>query len=99
MKTPKAFSVDFHRLESLVKMALGCGYGTIILERSEHMALQRIVEQHETNILDDPVMQAEYDVITDAEDREDYLEVVQVFQQTDDVGYTTLEAVKSELGA
>lgn len=80
-------------------MALGCGYGTIILERSEHMALQRIVEQHETNILDDPVMQAEYDVITDAEDREDYLEVVQVFQQTDDVGYTTLEAVKSELGA
>lgn len=80
-------------------MALGCGYGTIILERSEHMALQRIVEQHETNILDDPVMQAEYDAITDAEDREDYLEMVQVFQQTDDGGYTTLDAVKSELGA
>ena len=44
-------------------------------------------------------MQAEYDAITDAEDREDYLEMVQVFQQTDDGGYTTLEAVKSELGA
>ena len=99
MKTPKAFSDDFHCLESLVKMALGCGYGTIILERSEHMALQRIVELNDTNILDDPVMQAEYDTITDAEDREDYLEMVQVFQQTDEGGYTTLEAVKSELGA
>ena len=83
----------------MVKMAVGFGYGTIIPERREHMALQRIVEQHETNILDDPVMQAEYDTITDAEDREDYLEMVQVFQQTDDSGYTTLEAVKSELGA
>ena len=63
------------------------------------MALQRIVEQHDTNTLDDPVIQAEYDAITDAEDREDYLEMVQVFQQTDDGGYTTLEAVKFELGA
>ena len=83
----------------MVKMAVGFGYGTIIPERREHMALQRIVEQHETNILDDPVLQAEYDAITDAEDREDYLEMVQVFQQTDDGGYTTLDAVKSELGA
>ena len=80
-------------------MALGFGYRGNILERSEHMALQRIVELNDTNILDDPVMQAEYDAITDAEDREDYLEMVQVFQQTDDGGYTTLDAVKAELGA
>jgi hypothetical protein len=83
----------------MVKMAVGFGYGRNILERSEHMALQRIVELNDTNILDDPVIQAEYDAITDAEDREDYLEMVQVFQQTEDGGYTTLDAVKSELGA
>lgn len=63
------------------------------------MSLQPIVELNGSEILDDPVLQAEYDAITDAEDREDYLEMVQVFQQTEDGGYTSLELVKSECGA
>jgi len=51
-----------------------------------------------TEILRDPDLLAEYIALTDPEDKDDFLEMIHIFRETEEQKYVSLEQVKSELG-